>query len=878
MGVADDRRGYGAARARRLIALGLLLLAASFAAASPARAAFGFQSLSSTFEPSGDPAPASLVAGSHPESWTVTLALNASGPPGGESPDGLLKDLRIELPPGLVGTPDLLPRCSREDYLAESCPAATAVGRLGLEIAGLEPQEAVLYLLEPAPGVAAQLGLHVKKDPITIDLSLDPAPPHGLVAEIVNAPSAFALLGATMTLEGAPGGAPFLTLPRDCFSPLTTLVAATSWQAPQTWVQDPAPEPQGLSDCGSLLYSPELRVDPSTAAAAAPSGLAIDLDAPDPGISTAEGRAAADTRSATLQLPPGMTLNPPVASGLTGCTPGRLAAELPDSDPRTGCPEAAKIGSATVLTPLFDKAIGGDLYLAQPDDPATTAPGAENPFDSLLALYLVIRDADRGVLLPLPIRVAADPVSGRLTARFEQLPELPLSHLSLRFNSGPRAPLTTPAGCGSHRIDYSLTPSSGNPPVSGRETFETTTGCDVAFAPEISVGTASNVAGSAAPFAFDLRNGAGAPNLAGLHLDLPPGLAADFAAVATCPEEAAATAACPPGSRLGSVQIALGAGPEPLWLPSRSGPDAGAYLAGPYGGAPFSLLVSVPATAGPFDLGRVALRAPVRVDPQTSRVSVEISGLPQIRDGIPLHYRALRLVLDRTGFVRNPTSCEPMAIELTAVAASGEVATASDRYQAAGCAKLRFRPRLRVSLSGGLGRNRHPRIDLRLATPRGQANLAAATFELPAGELLDTRRIRRLCAAELPERCPRASRLGQAIVRSPLLRAPLRGPIYLRVPGRRYPDLLADLHGGGVHVLIHGSTGSAGGGRLRLSLAGLPDIPLSQASVTLTGGRHGIVVNSASLCGRTPRASSLLRGHNGRQSALRPRIRLRGRC
>ena len=33
----------------------------------------------------------------------------------------------------------------------------------------------------------------------------------------------------------------------------------------------------------------------------------------------------------------------------------------------------------------------GAIFLAEPDDPATAAAGAENPFDSLLALYLVAK-------------------------------------------------------------------------------------------------------------------------------------------------------------------------------------------------------------------------------------------------------------------------------------------------------------------------------------------------------------------------------------------------------------------------------------------------------------------------------------------------------
>ena len=849
--------------------IALFLVAIVFLSwASPARAAFGFKSVDSLFTAPGGEAAASLPAGSHPQSWTTTLAFNTAGAPGAEHPDGALRNLTITLPTGLVGAPALLPECSRADYLAESCPGATAVGQLSFNVGETLPPSTI-YLLAPLPGSAAQLGFQVQTIQVTIDLSISPAPPHNLIARVTNASQVGELFGASLSLEGVPNGNPFLTMPRSCGDPLTTTFLAAPWQPPAVPVSATAPDPQATVACAALSYNPDITATPTTSAASAPTGLVLDLDAPDPGIASAGGRAAADTRSATLELPPGMTVNPPLAAGLVGCTPAEVAGERPDADPATGCPEAAKIGTASVETPLFDRPIAGDVYVAAPD---------ENPVGSMLALYLVLRDPDRGVLLSLPIGVDADAATGRLTARFEQIPELPIAHLSLRLNSGPHAPLATPSGCGTHTIGYSLEPSSGNPPSVGEESFETTSGCGAAFAPELTAGTKSNAAGSAAPFVLDLRNAATAPNLEGLRATLPPGVAADLSAAAVCPEAGAATGACPGGSRLGYARIALGAGPEPLWVPGGDAPDSDVFLAGPYRGAPFSLLVSVPAAAGPFDLGRVVLRAPIAVDPQTAGLSVSFDGLPQIREGIPLHYRAIRLVLDRPGFIRNPTSCEPMRIELTASAAGGATASAGDRFQAADCGALGFRPRLRVWLAGNLGRNGHPRVRVRFAPRPGEANLAGATVDLPRGELLDTRRIRALCDRSLPARqCPAAARLGRVTLRTPLLQDPLRSPIYLRTPSRRYPDLVAEVEGGGVRFVVHGRTGSARG-RIRVRLHGLPDIPLSESSIVLAGGRRGIVVNSVSLCNRKRRARATLVAHSGRRATLRPALTLSHVC
>jgi len=182
-------------------------------------------------------------------------------------------------------------------------------------------------------------------------------------------------------------------------------------------------------------------------------------------------------------------------------------------------------------------------------------------------------------------------------------------------------------------------------------------------------------------------------------------------------------------------------------------------------------------------------------------------------------------------------------------------------------------------VSSGLGRNAHPQINVDLVPRPGDANPATATIALPPGELLDFHHIRALCArSQAPGQCPRASRIGYIRLRSPLLPDPLQGPIHLRTPSGRYPDLIADLRGpDGLHILLHGRT-TAARGRLRLRFTRLPDLPLAKASITLTGGRRGIVVNSEALCGRTRRAAVSLGAHNRKLHRLQPSLRLGGRC
>jgi hypothetical protein len=854
-----------------MVAVVITVIAAMGAPA--AKGDFGFKSLASTL--TGPHGEASPPAGAHPASWQTTIAFNTSGPPGDEHADGSLRNLSIALPAGLVGAPELLPNCSRDDFLGESCPPASRVGTVAMttSIPGLPPSD--LYLIEPPAGTIAQLGFLVESIPITFDLSLDPDPPYSLIATTTNASQAAVLFSAALTLEGIPGGVPFLTLPRSCGSPLTVF-SASPWQLPATAVTAAAPLSEPIVDCASLAYAPSLGVAPTTGEAGAPSGLDLDLSAPDAGISSGTGRAAADTAAVSLELPPGLTLNPPVVSGLSGCSPAQLESELADADPATGCPQSSKIGTGMVTTPLLGTPIGGSIHLAEPDDPATVASGAENPFDARFAVYLVLRQPERGILLHLPIRLDADPETGQLSASVPQIPELPIDHLSLRLNSGPRAPLSTPLECGQQEIDFALTPSSGNAPVTGSDPFSVSSSCNKAFTPTLAAGATSPAAASSTPLVFDVGNDGGS-NLDGLDFTLPPGLSASLARVSTCPETAGLSGSCPPASRLGYAEAALGSGPAPLWAPSQPG-SAGVFLAGPYRGAPYSVLVEFPTRIGPFDLGTVVIRAAVEVDPDTVQARLRVDPLPQIRAGVPLRYRKLRLVIDRPGFIRNPTSCTPRWIAAVATAVDGTRAPLTAPFQASGCAALAFKPKLALQLSGALGRNGHPSLRALLRARPGDAGIAAVGVTLPPLQLLDFQRLPAVCAKRLlPQSCPPDSRLGRARVWSPILEEPLAGPIYLRSPTHRLPDLLADLHGGGIDIRLHGRI-AASDGRLRVSFPSLPDVPLSKALITVAGGPRGMLVNSESVCRGLEATVIKLRAHNGKQRRLHPPVRARGRC
>jgi hypothetical protein len=856
-----------------LVLCAVLLLVPS---APAAQAALGFESLSSAFLGAGS-SPETVVAGAHPESWSLSFDLDSSGPPGEERVGAALKELRVEMPPGLLGVTTSIPQCRHGAFVEGACPPLTAVGTIDLD-ASPPVETATLYLLEPPPGEVAQFGFIAHEFlPVTVDVSVVRHPPFPLVASLSNVPEVAQIFGATMRLEGAPSGTPFLVLPRSCAEPLRTGLTASSWEEPLTSVFATTPAPQRPINCGSLSYLPSLGVAPTTTAAASPSGLSLALDASDPGFSSLDGRGAADTRSATLVLPPGMTVDPAAATGLGVCTSEELEAEEPVPQPGQGCPKSSMLGSATVTTPLIPGTIEGSIYLARPEG----APSAivTDAGGSHLTLELVLRSTERGVLLPLPIEVDADAQSGRLTASLEEIPQMPISHLEMHFNAGPRAPLTTPATCGSHSIAYSLDPSSGNPSLTGSQSFVTTSSeCSPTFAPALSAGTVSNVAGRSSAFVLELGQSAAGPNPSAFDLTLPPGLSAALGSVAPCPDTQAASGACPAGSKLGYARIALGSGPEPLWVPPGEEPDSAVYLAGPYKGAPYSLVIVVPGQAGPLDLGAVVMRAPLAIDPATAQASISIEGLPQILSGVPLHYRTIRVVLDRPGFIRNPTSCEPTAITGGATAADGSTAAISTRFQAADCAALPFRPKLSLRFSGGVGRRGHPSVRAALRGDPEGAAISSASITLPRGELLDLRHLRGLCPRNvMVGDCPKSSLLGEVRLVTPLFDGPLAGSVYLRVPRHRLPEVSAEVRSGQLGFAVDGNVIDRKG-RFGVKLRGLPDIPLTSAVLSLPGGRKGLVVNSRSLCGAPNKVAGSFTAHNGRQRQLGVRAQVKGRC
>jgi hypothetical protein len=718
---------------------------------------------------------------------------------------------------------------------------------------------------------------------------------------------------------------PFLTTPGSCpGAPSRFEAHADAWEQPGVFESaayesaDAEGNPVSASGCNALEYEPTIEATPTTDLADSPTGLEFDLRQPQQGpVGEGEnalgGRAAAELRDARVTLPEGLVANPSQADGLGACSEeeiGYLGEGHYSKEPQS-CPEASKLGTLDVASPLLaeyknegtepvldpetgapiPRPLHGSVYLAQP---------YRNQFGSLLAIYLAVEDKSAGIVAKLAGRVEPDPGSGRLTAVFEENPQLPLQDVHISLFGGNRSSLTTPIDCGTHTTTTDLTPWSSpegahaHPSSSFQTTAEPGGGscpsseAAAANSPSFSAGTLSPQAGAYSPFVLKLSRNDGSQRLTGIDTALPPGLTGKLAGIAECSEAQIAQArarehpnqgilerespSCPSSSEVGTVHVVAGSGPTPFWTSGR------AYLAGPYKGAPLSLAVIVPAVAGPFDLGAVVSRVALHVDEETAQIHAVSDPFPTILDGIPLDLRAVSLEMGRPQFTLNPTSCEPLSIVGTATSALGNVASLSNPFQVGGCSSLAFKPHLKISLKGAVKRSGHPALKAVLTMPPGGANIARAQVGLPHALFIDQGNLDKVCTqANLrAATCPPGSVYGHARAISPLLDAPLEGPVYLGVGyGHLLPDLVADLNGQ-IRILLHGKVDTTKQDGIRNTFEVVPDAPVTKFVLSMKGGRnYSLIENSEPLCAKRQQAGALFAAQNGRVAQFTTKIAVR---
>jgi hypothetical protein len=925
---------------KRVVSLLALLLAASLWPAVPARAdeGFGLKNLDLTFL-GADGAP-QMQAGSHPFAIANNIDFNTMPDPKlGEVPIDAAHDILVELPEGLVGAPGAVPRCSGADFAnapkgEPSCADSTAVGRATVEIGigtngGQNLFTFPVYNLEPPPAAVQNLGFNVAGVPVTIAFTVESHPPYKILASVTVVSQAVRFYRSQLTVWGNPadplhdpfrgkcsrsdGGSsgncpaaiperPFVTSPRACLGPLPTTFRADSWQDPGAFFEQTIfthdhaepPNPTGFSGCAKLAFNPSISAQPTSKASSSPSGLDFGLAVHDEGLTNPTGLAQSDIRKAVVTLPEGMSANPSLAEGLAVCTEDDLAREAASSAPGVGCPNASKIGTVAVETPLLEDDVSGALFIAKP---------YANPFGSLLALYMVIKNPMLGILITQPLKVEPDPVTGQLTTVAEELPQLPFSHFRLHFREGVRSPLATPGACGNHTVKAELYPSSGSPPVTSTSTFQIISGpnsspCPAgglpSLHPQLLAGTVSNAAGHFSPFNVKITRTDAEQEITHFSIKLPPGVAGKLAGIPLCADAQIAQASsrtgphggqeelddpsCPAASQVGRSLAGAGIGPSLAYAPGKI------YLAGPYHGAPISLVAITAGIVGPFDIGTVVVRLAVKVNPETGQVFLDSTGsdpIPHIIKGIPVHLRDIRAYTDRPEFTFNPTSCEPTSTASTVLGGGLDFVSAADdnpfvatsRFQAADCAALPFNPKLTFKTVGSTKRGGNPSLRAHVAMKGiGEAAIGYAQVTLPKSEFLDNAHIGTVCTrvqfregAVPGEKCPAVSVYGRISATTPILDGPLTGPIYLRSSEHELPDLVAALHHEQINVTLVGRVDSVKGGGIRNTFELVPDAPVTSADFTFFGSKKGLLENSRNLCTSTNKIKVLLKAHSGKR-------------
>jgi hypothetical protein len=783
-----------------------------------------------------------------------------------------VRDIVVDLPPGVTGDPSAVPMCPESKLLSDvsgqtDCPANTQVGHVDATIAG-GPTPAAVFNMEHPPDVPARFGMNVYDVPVIIDAQVRPGD-YGISALSARTSQTKTIDALDVTFWGVPADhgvpvprRPFMSNPTSCpDTPAVTTISANSWQHPEvfevkSFTADVDGTPFLTTGCDRLGFAPTIDVQPLSHTADAPTGLDVDITVPQ--NDAPDGLATAHVKRVEVTLPKGMSVSPSSAKGLGACAPDQI--NLGSNAPVT-CPDSSKIGTVEIDTPLLADPVLGDVILAKQDD---------NPFHSLLALYIVAHGP--GFTLKLPGKVDADAETGRLITTFDNNPQLPFSSLHLAFRGGSQAPLATPPTCGTYTTHTEITSWASDKPVKLDTPMTIDEGCEPrTFAPSFTAGSINPAAGADSPFTLTVTRADRTQYLNRIGTTLPPGLLARIASAPQCPDDQAAAGTCSSASDVGRVAVLSGPGAQPLPLTGR------VYLTGPYKGAPFGLSIVVPTAgqAGPFDLGNVVVRASISVDRTDAHAIVESDALPTIIQGIPLRMRQVSVTIDRPGFMFNPTSCAATSVVAGLGSLEGETTTVTAPFQPLGCGDLDFAQKLALRFTGKATTDgTHPGIVAKLTTTPGSANIRKAVVKLPLSVALDPDNAQALCTPAQRDAlaCPAASIVGTARAVS-ILPHPLTGPVYF-VQGlrktktgatvRTLPKLWIPLSADGVTIDINASSDVDKLNRLVTTFDNLPDAPISQFDLTITGGKHGIIVVSGKpgTCDRDKTVDSQFTGQN----------------
>jgi hypothetical protein len=861
----------------------------------------------------------------------INIKRDATGEPVGDP-----KTFLVDLPAGLSVNNQATPQCElvlneegKEVFppFPEECPAESKVGETIVQIdfgGGLTlPLHEPVYNLKPRPGEPARFGFNVSGISETF-LNAGVAWQSDYheyftihVSKVELGTTHLPIAATRLSFEGTAGqegegdGGAFLTNPSQCVDTdvepfhraFATTLHADSYQeeAPEDEYSALLPTfpppaflagsqevigylPEGAKPegCANVPFEPTVSTEAGTTSTDSPAPATVTVAVPfEPHADVYQS----NVKTVKLSLPQGMGLNPAAAPALGTCDEAQFPTHSREA---TSCPGDSRLGSVEIETPVLPKgSLKGSVYLAKPE-------GGDPESGKLYRLFLEASSAERGVSVRLIAGISANKTTGKLTATIENAPQVPFESFRIKLDGKSVSPLTSPSTCGPNVTTHEFGAWSGSPDkgatapgfdLSGSPTGGkcAKTGAERPFAPAFASAPAQNTAKAATNYTLKVERQDGEQELKGIDVTLPPGETARLKGVAYCPESAIAAAtastakaqiaspSCPDSSFIGTVKIAAGAGGSPLQLAGN------AYLAGPYKGAPLSMVIVTPALAGPFDLGDVVVHAAVFVEPESGQIHVVSDPIPDVVGGAKVDLRSLTVELSRKFFFRNGTSCKAQSVTGSLAGGGNDPSNAADFTSHGvsvgswleGCKALQFKPRLKLSLSGQTKRAAHPHLKAVLSARSGKdADVGSLSVALPHSLFLDQASLGTVCTRVqfAAGQCPTKSIYGHATAWSPLLERPITGPVYLRSSSNKLPDLVAHLQGQ-VNIDLDGRIDSYKGG-IRTSFESVPDLPVSKFELNLPGGKGGLLVASKDLCAAPVKAEVKAVAHNSRVANL----------
>jgi hypothetical protein len=829
-----------------------------------------------------------------------------------KEPEGNIRDVRVDLPPGLAVNPEATEKCTEAQINELSCPEGSQVGidkatgtaSLDSALPGVKTtvtEEFPVYNMVRKLGEPARFGVELKSATLALvglqshlyleggiswHQESEAGEASGVASgdfheyfKIGNFPAEPQVIESRLLFWGIPqdeqkkptsAPAAFITLPSTCSSRPITHLHVDSKESPGDFLPYNNETPVVATGCGSLQFNPSLSLTPETSQADQPDGTSAELHVPQTTTEPAKVNSP-DLQATEVTLPEGLTLNAAAAHGLEGCTNEQIGL---GTDGTIGCPAGSNIGSVTIDAPgIPNGSLTGSIYLGTPE------PGQGPESGKEFRVFLAAEASQYGVGVRLEGQVRASTQTGRLTATFDNAPQVPFENFVLNFKTGPLSPLANPLTCEARQVESRFTAYTGEAPSLKTSPFETT-GCasPIPFALAQSATPANTTAGAYSPYTFNLSRTDGQQYLSQVSTTLPAGLLGDIPSVTLCGEPQATTGTCTAASQIGVASVTAGAGSEPYPL---SGP---VYLTGPYDNAPYGLSIPVSVVAGPFNLGTVTTRATIKVNPVTARVTVTTTNLPTIVGGVPVRLKTLHVEVNRPSFIFNPTNCSPLATESTLTSTFNATQSLSTPFQVGNCSALPFKPVFKVSTSAKTSKKNGASLQVILTQPAHEANMKSVYVSLPKQLPSRLTTLQKACPeatfAANPVNCrPLGSEVGSAVVTTPVLPGPppgrdgnLKGSAYLvSHGGEAFPDLDIVLEGDGVTVILTGNT-KITKGVTSSTFAAIPDVPVSSFVLTLPVGEHSALTSDGSLCSRALTVPTTIDAQSGAQLVQKTKL------